>query len=544
MSLTASFSYPWENCKVMKCNATESSASFKHVAVLFSSICVSLLILMHSADWWGLNQKPNWPGGKLLMLRTAGSAMLSFFVCTFMFWMRDSSSRARLYFFCWFAFCMLLFLASWPGYLMSDSVSALKYSIEYPMELWLGFLKPFLFSSILQVVPHVSAITFMQLMIVAAVFAYATEVITLVTGSRRYALAFFVLIAVNPSVLFNMALLSRDTLFSVIVFWAAVFVVKISHEKKAVAGPALLVAGFLVGLVVALRGDGWFVLLPFLLAFAAISKRLKDFAVVSIAALMVVVLFAWILPKAFGYEGNAFHYKVANTINPVGYVFQSRFHTDSGNNKAGIGAVLNLDKLVAIQTPYEIPYWWSGGGADVEKANQEARNDYLGHVYGFLKENLGIFMAGRVETFLASSGFTGAGFKIIDMYRDGWPVQWVPPQSVNVDLSRGRPLPALTDTFQRYFVYSAGYDASLCSGSALFWNFLPSLAVVVIALLTPFSGPGLRLASIIVLARVPVVFLAAPASQFKYYLSVQMCGAFFLLLLIAAGRQRLFNKGV
>lgn len=532
-SLTSFFNYKWGRCKAMKSNMTVSPPSFKDIAAIFCSVFVLLFNMMNLVDWWGLNQNPSWPVDKLLILRIAGSALLSFFACTFIFWMRGSSSRERFYFAGWFALCVLLFLSSWPGYLMSDSVAAIKYSFEYPMELWLGFLKPFLFSSILQVFPHVSAITCVQLTIIAAVFAYATEVVSLVTGNRKYALVFFALITINPSILFNMALLSRDTLFSVLVLWAAAFIVKLSYEK-ATTTSTILAAGSLVGLVVPLRGDGWFVLLPFLMSFAAVSQKLKDSMKVSIAALMVVALFAWFLPNTLGYQGSAFHYKVANTLNPVGYVMQSRFHTDVGDNKISIGAVINLDKLVAIQTPYEIPYWWIGGGFnDVEKANLAARNGYLRHVYGFLKENSGIFLAGRFETFLASTGFTDAGFKIIDLYRDGWPMQIVSPQSVNVDLSRGRPFPALADSLQRYFVYSVVYDPSLLSGSVLFWNFLPSLAVIVITLLTRLAGLGLRLASVIVLARVPVVFLAAPASQFKYYLSVQICGAFFLLLLIA-----------
>ena len=525
----------------MKSTTTDNAASFKHITALFSSAFVSLLILMHSIDWWGLNQRPNWSGDKLLILRIAGSALLSFFACTLMFWMRDSSSRVRLYFFCWLAFCMLLFVASWPGYLMSDSVSAFKYSLEYPIELWLGFFKPFLFFSILQVIPHVSAITFIQLTIVAGVFAYATEVITLVTGSRRYAFAFFSLVAIDPSIVFNMALLSRDTLFSVIVLWAAAFIVKLAHDKV-ITAPAVLVAGLLVGLLVALRGDGWFVLLPFLVSFAAITRNIKASALLSISTLAVAISFSWVFPNIFGYQGNNFQYKVANTVNPVGYVLQSRFHTDVGNNRAVIGTVLDLEKLVAIQTPYEIPYWWSGGGAYAENANLESRRGYLGHVYGFLKENLGIFLAGRVETFLASTGFTGAGFNITDMYRDGWPIHWVPPESVGVDLGSSRPFPWLTENLQRYFTYSVAYDPSLSSGSVLFWNFLPSLVVTLIALMARLSAPGLSLASIIVLARVPVVFLAAPASQFKYYLSVEMCGAFFLMLLIAAGKRRFFQK--
>src|SRR5690606_31242668 len=123
----------------MKGDTAESSASLKFIAALFCSVSASLLVLMYTADWWSLNEKPVWPSGKLLMLRIAGSTVLSFFICTLIFWMRFANSRTKLYFCCWFAFCMLVFVASWPGYLMSDSVSALKYSFEYPVELWLGF---------------------------------------------------------------------------------------------------------------------------------------------------------------------------------------------------------------------------------------------------------------------------------------------------------------------------------------------------------------------------------------------------------------------
>ncbi len=541
LNLIASCNSLWSHYKFMKNNMYRAS-NLKHIAILFCSLFALLLCVMHSADWWGLNQKSMWPSHKLLMLRMLSSALLSFFACTLIFWMREFHARARLYFLGWFALCMLIFLASWPGYLMSDSVFTLKYALEYPIELWLGFFKPFFFFSILQIFPHVSAITFIQLTIVAAIFAYATEVITLITGSKKYAIAFFLLVVINPAILFNIALLSRDTLFGMIVLWAAVFIVKLSY-RNTITTPTMLLVGILLGLLIALRGDGWFVVLPFLLSFALISKKRKDLVAILMPALAIVMLFSWILPKTFAYQSDGFRYKVANTVNPIGYILQSKFHTDAGNNKAGIGAALHLDKLVAMQTPYEISYYWSeGAGAYIDAANPQVRNAYLGHVYGFFKENMGIFLAGRVETFFASTGFTSTGFNIIDMYREGWPIQPVPPESVGIDLNISRPVPMLTDALQNYLTYSAKYDPSLQSGSALFWNFLPSLAILLIAALTRFSSFGLRLAASVVITRLPIIFLAAPSSQFKYYLSVELCGAFFLVLLFASGKQHFLAK--
>ena len=77
-----------------------------------------------------------------------------------------------------------LYAAIWPGYLISDSVSALKYSLELPFDLWLGFFTPFYNSIVLQLVPHIAALTALQLLLAAAVFSYASDTILAVTGDN------------------------------------------------------------------------------------------------------------------------------------------------------------------------------------------------------------------------------------------------------------------------------------------------------------------------------------------------------------------------
>jgi hypothetical protein len=475
------------------------SRGHRSFVVVFGLAFLALLGWMYAFDGGALNHHPAWPPGKLLLLRLVGSAFLSLWLGAAFSWMRHATRTLRGWMAAWSGWCLVLFLAAWPGYLMSDSLSALQYGFEYPMDLWLGFFKPFLYSVILQVFPHVAAITFLQLMFVAAMLAYATEVILVVSRRRRYAVAFFVLMAAQPAVVFNMALLTRDTLFSVIVLWVVAFIVKYAHDRQATT-PSL------------------------------ISRKARDVCAVAGPAVAMVAVFAFFMPFSFGSQGDGFSYKVANTLNPLGYVLQNEGHTDAKGHLGPIGLVVDVKKIKEIQTPYEIPYWWSGGGADVARASPEAKAKYMAHVFGFLKENAGIYVAGRWETLRATTGYHPDCLRIIDMYRAGWPVGWVPPAAVHIDPKVGRPFPLLSDGLQSFFERSAvpGWP-----GTRVFWNFLPALGILLAALLFRFPVPGMRLAALIVLARVPVVFLAAPASQYKYYLSVQLCGVFVLLLVIA-----------
>lgn len=496
-----------------------------------------ILAVYYGADWWKLNHAPLWPRGKLAWLRTGNALLLSLAFSTLAFWLGHCTRRARLLFAGWTLAATLLFAAIWPGYLISDSVSALKYSLEFPFNTWLGFFTPFCNAAILQLVPHIAALTAFQLIVTAAVLAHACDTIVAVTGRRIWALPFALLVACSPALVYNFGLQSRDTLFAVLVLWLAVFVMRTA--QRIAAGPrSLLLAGFVGGLTVAMRSsDGWFVLLPLcvLIPWLVRSRRLSG--LFAGAAAMTVILFAVLLPAKLGQRGDAFAYRVANTVNPLGYVMQSRFATDRDQHLGEIARVVDIDKIRELQTPYEIPAWWSGGLIR-EGATPQQQAAYVGHVVAYLRENVSIFLAGRVQTFLAASGLSAGGFKIDDMYAANWPVQYIPPSNYNVDLAAGRPFPALADAAKGWFDRSARFDPALTSGSAVFWNLLPWLAVLVLVICFGPRTPGLRLAALLVLARVPVLFMTVPAAQFKYYLPVVLAGSFILVLALAGLAQR------
>ncbi|WP_454752335.1 hypothetical protein [Cupriavidus necator] len=498
------------------------------------ALAASLILLgYYIFDPWGLNNQPGWPPVALALLRIFGAATVAGGILAFGGWLYTSDRRDRVIFVFWLSVVAVLYCVAWPGFLMSDSVSALKYSLEYPFHLWLGFFTPFVYSSILQIVPHVSAIAFVQLLFAAVVFTYVARTIHDFTGTSFFPALFCVLIIFSPAVVANIALLSRDTPFSLVVLWLAAFIIRRSQDRENPAG--YVVAGVMGGLAVAWRGaDGWIVVFALLPILFVIIRKWRPALHCAVAAFGTAAIFAIILPKFLGLQGHEFGYRVANTLNPIGYVLQSKQHTDRLGNLPHLAQVLDLERVEALQTPYEIPAWWSGGVIN-EGLSDVQKGTYARYVLSFLRENVGVFLAGRMETFLAASGLNQTGFRYGDLYTRGWPTTWVPPESVNVDLNRQRPLQAMFEPLRDWIAKSARYEPSWNGGTVWWWNFTPWLILLVIVACWSSMALGLRLCAILALSRVPIIFLAAPASQFKYYFSVQLVGMLVLTIVLAMG---------
>jgi hypothetical protein len=508
------------------------------IAVLF----VAILVTYYGADWWELEVSSIWPRGRLFLLRSSAALLLAVIATSLCYWLASCGKRARIIFIAWLTAAAALFAVIWPGYLMSDSVSAIKYSLEFPFDLWLGLFTPFFNSAILQLVPHIWALSAAQLLIAAAILAYASETIILVTGKRRYALVFAVLILASPALIYNLGLLARDTLFSLVSLWLVAFLVRLGNRLD--VSPALmLLAGIASGLTATIRGvDGWFVLVPLLAIVPWLVKDKRLVGIYAATAFATVGLFNYVLTTGLGRHGDEFKYAVANTVNPLGYILQNKFSTDYGKNLEAISKVVTVEKIRAEQTPYEIPAWWSGG-VILPNVMLEDQAVYTRHVGAYLRENIAVFLAGRVHTFSAATGLSEKGFKMDDMYRANWPSRWIPPQDYHIDLTAGRPFPVMFDRLKTWFDRSAEFNPRFTSGSAIFWNILPWLALLLIVMLTRRHGRALRLAVVIVVARVPIVFLGAPASQFKYYLPVMLCGAFVLAMALPAWLEMIRRRG-
>jgi hypothetical protein len=492
----------------------------------FGAIFLVMLGSMMVGDWWSMRNDAAWSPARLLLYRSAGAAFLSISLTVLLSWVWRLDRNWRAVWALWAAYLAVLAFATWPGYLMSDSIAAFKYGNEFPVVQWLGFFTPFLYATIIGAIPHIGAVTVFQLLVCASVVVYCGETLFQITHRLMAPTFFFVLIAVAPAVIYNFLLLSRDTPFSLLAIWLVAFYLRQYHGRTD-ASHAFGVAGFVAGCVVTLRGDGWLVLLPLICILWWTVKERRKLALFVAAAASTFVVYGVALPAIEGNHADRFGYQVANTLNPLGYVLQSPRQQDPAGFLEVVSRVVDIDKVRQEQTPFEINSWWSGGVIRPQVSEDDQRA-YLRAVGGYISQNVGVYLAGRVETFFAASGFSRIGFRYKDSVAEGWPVAWVPPERFGVILEGGRPLPGLFAVVDRWFRASTEYHPGRLAGSTIYWNLLPGLIILTLCLFGYGVLPSIALASLVVLLRVPAVFLLAPASQFKYYLSVDIGAAFLL----------------
>lgn len=504
---------------------------------LAAMMAAGITTWMYWFDWFGIGSSGNgpppfrpWPSKALFAYRLCGAVLISWLACGLGWWVRRSSSRVRLLFLAWLVPAAVLYVAAWPGYMLTDSVAAIRFGLLYPVDLWLGFFQPFFYATILQLVPHIAAILLIQLIVVAALLAHVSECLLVLTRRRLIVVLWAALLISSPAMVANFGLLTRDMLFCTGVVWLAVFILRAANGHSPEPMECLF-GGGVAAVVAVTRGDGWFVAIPFLIAVACVVKGRRALSAAAVMFLVAAV-YGVFLPAQLGDHKDDFNYNVANTLNPLGYVLQSRFHTDRLGNVSHIAKVVDVDKIVKLQTPYEIPAWWEGDIVE-QPGDSKERRDYMRHVAGLLRENIGIFLAGRVETLVAAAGMAQEGFRFGDAFVQGWPIGWLPPRSVNLDLDAGRPFPKIAEALRGFLYRTTLYHRSGFSGSVLCWNFLPWLVILLCAPYFRTEYRGLMWVVLIGCSRVPIVFLGAPAAQFKYYLPVYMLGTLLFVILVA-----------
>jgi hypothetical protein len=181
--------------------------------------------------------------------------------------------------------------------------------------------------------------------------------------------------------------------------------------------------------------------------------------------------------------------------------------------------VIDVDAAVRKSTPAEIPVYWEGNWNP--SASEEDWDAFFDVSDRLIRDNLFTVLGGRVATFSMASGF---GDEMVFRgpeqlsEREAERFTWIAQKE---GLEGEAPVLRLYDLESDVLRPTGEYDGLTPSGSALHWNLVPSLVLLEAAF------------ALIVLSRVPLVFAAAPAAQFKYYYSVHLGGIILLGLLLA-----------
>ena len=443
--------------------------------------------------------------------------------------LKRSQRIPRVVFASWVVYLGSWLVAVWPGIVMTDTQSLMATSQLGVVREWFSWMQSVFMIASLDLIPHVWLITVIQVLATAATMAYATQVLMVWRPNAGAAIAMNVVAALSVPVVVNAVLLSRDIFFALLHVVLALAVAEtVTRRKHSTPGRIAAIAA-LTGFLSLYRGDGivLLVVVPVLLMALRPSWQatLQGAAAFAAAALAFHVL----LPAVLHVEDESRPYQLSLRVNPLGAVLRTDFYSlTKDRDLQQLSRVIDVSAVRDMYDPAEIPAFWANKwNAAASEADFEA---FISTADRLLRENAATVLAGRVATFGSATGINRGQFTTPQLAYERR-FEFVGPLLPGVRTSA--PSRALYDAATGLIRRSAGYTGALSTRSALFWNFLPWLGLLVGCLLLWRRIPFIAVISVILLSRVPLVFLAAPAAQFKYYLSVMLGGVVVLGLLLA-----------
>ncbi|MBJ7459440.1 MAG: hypothetical protein JHD02_09665 [Thermoleophilaceae bacterium] len=466
----------------------------------------------------------------------------------------------------WSLYLLALVAVSWPAALMSDSVQEVAQSRQLVVSTWFSWIYGLANIALLDVVPHVWFLSVVQALGTAAVLAYAGDVISRRgAGARFPVIAVTAVLALSAPVVATTLLQSRDTPFAVLHLLLALVLLDTIGVRKRVTPVGLVSIGVLVGVLSVLRGDG-VVLLLAPLALLLLRPDRKQLLVGTGTVVGIVLAIRVVVPAPLVLDNDPFRYGLTLRLSALSAILAQT--SDTADRRTGVtaadratfdaqvaqpffsetpeqdlrdlSAVLDLERVEQLAVPTEIPAFWAGAyRADASPAELERFNEVADRL---IRDNLATVLADKLQSFSAASGLAPRGFTGVVSLPSEQRFDWIPEER-KVGVAADAPFPDLQEDLGRLLASTASYDGLRPGGAALFWNLLPWMFVLLIPIVVRGRLLPEAVFAAVILARVPLVFLAAPAAQFKYYYSVYLGGVVCAGLLLAARAARSTEPG-
>ena len=500
------------------------------VAVAAAIAAAATVVAWRTGDWW--------TGGfdGAAQNRTIARALI--FAAVFaavLLARRVRASRVALAVFAgWALYLGAWLVALWPGIIMSDTADTVVNTRQGIVYEWFSYVHSLLNLAVLDAVPNVAAFGVLQVLATAALMAYGSALV-LRAGGRWWAVAAMnAVAALSAPLVVNTLLYSRDTLFGLAHVGLALAVAEVVAVRRSVSRGGLIAIALLTGVLSVYRADGIVLALVVPLLLLTLRPRRRAALLGAAAFAVSLALFHVALPAICRIDPKVpGDYALTLRLNPLGAVLNTDFYSrDPEADLAVLERVIDVDAVRAKATPVEIPAYWEG---DWNKAaTPQDLAAFTATADRLLRDNAGTVLGNRVATFGAASGLAEGGFTGTEMGSVRDRSAWLPDRA---GMEGAPPSAGLYEAAAEPLRESGSYRGLLSWRAALQWNLLPWLALL---LGVALAWRRLRFEAVVaavVLCRVPLVFLAAPAAQYKYYYSVLLAGLVVLGLLLARLRR-------
>lgn len=424
----------------------------------------------------------------------------------------------------YFAVMLVFLLLTWPGIWRVDEFTILNTAKNLHIHFWQGYLTSVYYFLCLMMIPApVSVIIFMCL-INAFIVGYLVYKLWTYTGGRKISYLLYLPFFFFPVIDSNLYPMRMSIyaflellLLAKICFWA--------YEKRIPEKREMALTIILAGIVTCWRSESIYYLVCFpigLLIFLWKRESAKRIARVMICYVALAAALVSVQKIGEG-QGRSDGYELTSIIRPLTVLVLN------ANYEGETDLLEDVDKVVNLAYIYEgaaegkngLAIFWDYGGDGLLKEGQYDREDYANYKKAYYR-----LILRHPMTFL----------------RERWSTYW---DSVFLlgDINAKEPPSNPINAQLRKWVYCIlefrsfeDYDTQNVLARIVYNSIPPTILLAAAAVILLFKKKIIYLGCVLlVLVKVPLVFLTSPGTLFMYYYSPYLCGwalAFFAGILL------------
>ncbi len=450
---------------------------------------------------------------------------------------------ASVYFFILFIVLLLVY----PGHWVWDEFNILEVVKTYTPYSWQNYFTNIYYTFCLFIFPSAISIILIQVTLISIIVGYVTAVARSLINNR-FVPAILILLFCLPPILINNLYPLRITLYSYAEVALFAYLLNSYVKNKLRLTPhAMMFLFFLIGILSFWRSEGiyYLALIPILMVYGGIIDRdnwgeFKTHAVLMPGYVILAIL------GLITYLSNDPRYAITTMINPLSIMVHDPLRGSQTKEKlADMEKTLNMDILRQYPSYTEIPsYWKDVLRPDYANNLKSFRSDYL----YIIAHNPDYFLKARAKTFLATNGLTKEYPPVLPVGLLGRDDELTANEQVvarrfeNTNILTTPINPSLKQTVTSFLLGINEKDRLTIFGH-LFWNLFLPIALLAAILIHSIVKRRFfwTTASLLILLRVPIIFITAPASYFMYYLPVYISGFTLAALYLFMYRLPIFD---
>lgn len=444
-------------------------------------------------------------------------------------------------------------LLIWPGAWSWDDIVILRNAASYELTPWQHFFTGLLHVLSLQTIPIPSGVMIMQSLIAAFIVGYCVSNLSMIYGKNKTQIRilqiFLIMITLLPPVIMYILAGFRMGMYSYIELLLITEMIIIYKEQKKLTIKDIIKISFLTIIISAWRTEGIYYPIFMLILYYILGKKVisKKMAIISI---LIVMIFNIAVGKINNIMIGNNNYSITATTESVTALVRNSTEEDKQELEI-------IDKVIDVQFLKDNPkmsaekaYW------EKDVVREYSDEEYSNYLKAYIKLALrhpDTVIKAMWEMFVKSgSGFgenseqtTRSMFPgTIKIYKFGENA-WSRWNSVTSRVEKyKKPLNLeLRETVIR-FLCGSNSENKLTIIHNIFWNLFIPFILILFSLIYKLIKKEWFMVFLIlaVIARIPIIFLTAPAPYFMYYLSTYLCSYVISIIVIFECVMNLKNK--